>query len=61
MPQLFMPTLDEELAFRGIALALLEREFGQSAMSCRLRYTEMHFEDMQLMAIEFKVSPSAIH
>jgi membrane protease YdiL (CAAX protease family) len=36
--QLFMPTLDEELAFRGIALALLEREFGQSPMSCRLRY-----------------------
>ena len=36
--QLFMPTLDEELAFRGIALAMQERTYGQSPMSCRLRY-----------------------
>jgi membrane protease YdiL (CAAX protease family) len=36
--QLFMPGIDEELAVRGIALALLERGFGQSPVSCRLRY-----------------------
>jgi uncharacterized protein len=36
--QTFIPSIDEELAFRGIALALLERAFGQSPMSCRLRY-----------------------
>ncbi len=36
--QCFMPGIDEELMLRGIALALLERSFGQSAMSCRLRF-----------------------
>ncbi len=33
-----MPSLDEELAVRGIALAWLERAFGESPMSGRLRY-----------------------
>ena len=41
--QLLMPTLDEELSFRGIALALLERGHGQSPMSCRLRYGRAAF------------------
>ena len=36
--QIFMPGIDEELAVRGIALALLEKAFGQSPMSCQLRY-----------------------
>jgi len=36
--QMFMPSLDEELAYRGIAMALLEKAFHQSPMSCRLRY-----------------------
>jgi membrane protease YdiL (CAAX protease family) len=36
--QTFVPTIDEELVFRGIGLALLERAFGQSPMSCRWRY-----------------------
>ncbi len=36
--QAFMPGVSEELAYRGIALALLERAFGQSPMSCRLRF-----------------------
>ena len=41
--QFFMPTLDEELAFRGIALAMQERIYGQSPMSCRLRYGRAAF------------------
>jgi uncharacterized protein len=41
--ELFMPTLDEELAFRGIASAMLEREYGQSPMDCRLRYGRAAF------------------
>jgi uncharacterized protein len=36
--QTLMPGLDEELAVRGIGLALLERGFGESPMGCRLRY-----------------------
>jgi membrane protease YdiL (CAAX protease family) len=36
--QTFMPSIDEELAFRGIGLALLERGYGQSPMNCRFRY-----------------------
>lgn len=36
--QVFMPGISEELAYRGIALALLERAFGHSPMSCRLRF-----------------------
>jgi membrane protease YdiL (CAAX protease family) len=36
--QFFIPGIDEELAFRGIALALLERGFGQSPVSCRMRF-----------------------
>ena len=38
MFQFFMPGIDEELLIRGIMLALLERAFGQSPMSCRLRF-----------------------
>jgi hypothetical protein len=33
-----MPSLAEELAFRGIGLALLERSFHADAMSGRLRF-----------------------
>ncbi len=36
--QFFIPGIDEELIFRGILLALLEAAFGQSPMSCRLRF-----------------------
>jgi membrane protease YdiL (CAAX protease family) len=36
--QFFVPGIDEELLERGITLALLERAFGQSPMSCRLRF-----------------------
>lgn len=36
--QFFIPGIDEELMLRGIVLALLERAFGQSPMSCRLRF-----------------------
>jgi hypothetical protein len=36
--QVFVPSIDEELVFRGIGLALLERAYGQSPMSCRFRY-----------------------
>jgi hypothetical protein len=36
--QFFLPGMDEELAVRGIALAIFERAFGQSPLSCRLRY-----------------------
>ena len=36
--QAFIPSIDEELAFRGISLALLERAFAHSPMGCRLRY-----------------------
>jgi hypothetical protein len=36
MFQFFMPGIDEELLIRGIMLALFERAFGQSPMSCRL-------------------------
>ncbi|HZZ26645.1 MAG TPA: CPBP family intramembrane glutamic endopeptidase [Pirellulales bacterium] len=36
--QATMPSMEEELTFRGIMLALLERAFGHSPMSCRLRY-----------------------
>src|SRR4051812_8017747 len=36
--QFFIPGIDEELMLRGITLALLERAFGQSPMSCRLRF-----------------------
>ena len=35
--QLLMPSIDEELLFRGILLAVLERAFGHSPMSNRLR------------------------
>ena len=38
MFQFFIPAIDEELMFRGIVLALLERAFGQSPMRCRLRF-----------------------
>ena len=38
MFQFFMPGIDEELLVRGITLALFERAFGQSPMSCRLRF-----------------------
>jgi membrane protease YdiL (CAAX protease family) len=38
MFQFFMPGIDEEVLIRGIMLALLERAFGQSPMSCRLRF-----------------------
>jgi len=38
MFQFSMPGIDEELLIRGILLALLERAFGQSPMSCRLRF-----------------------
>ena len=41
--QALMPTLDEELSFRGIALALAERECGGSPMSCRLHYGRAAF------------------
>jgi hypothetical protein len=36
--QFIIPAIDEELLLRGIVLALLERAFGQSPMSCRLRF-----------------------
>lgn len=36
--QVSMPSMDEELVFRGIGLALLERAYGQSPMSCRFSY-----------------------
>jgi uncharacterized protein len=36
--QFFIPGVDEELMLRGITLALLERAFGQSPMSCQLRF-----------------------
>jgi membrane protease YdiL (CAAX protease family) len=36
--QFFMPGIDKELLDRGIMLALFERAFGQSPMSCRLRF-----------------------
>jgi membrane protease YdiL (CAAX protease family) len=36
--QATMPSLEEELASRGIMLALLEKAFGQSPMSCRWRF-----------------------
>jgi len=36
--QTLMPALDEELAIRGIALALMERAYGCDPMGCRLRY-----------------------
>ncbi len=36
--QFIMPGIDEELLIRGIMLALFERAFGQSPMSCRLRF-----------------------
>ena len=36
--QATMPSLAEELADRGIALALLERAFGKSPISCRWRF-----------------------
>ena len=38
MFQFIMPGIDEELLFRGIMLAIFERAFGQSPMSCRLRW-----------------------
>ena len=38
MFQFLMPGIDEELLIRGILLALFERAFGQSPMSCRLRF-----------------------
>jgi uncharacterized protein len=38
MFQFFIPGIDEELLIRGIMLALLERAFGQSPMSCQLRF-----------------------
>jgi uncharacterized protein len=36
--QFLIPAIDEELLLRGIMLALLERAFGQSPMSCRPRF-----------------------
>ena len=36
--QATMPSLEEELAYRGIILALLERAFGHSPMTCRWRF-----------------------
>jgi hypothetical protein len=36
--QFLIPAIDEELLLRGIMLALLERAFGQSAVSCQLRF-----------------------
>jgi membrane protease YdiL (CAAX protease family) len=36
--QATMPSIEEELAYRGIMLALLERAFRQSPMSCRWRF-----------------------
>jgi CAAX protease family protein len=36
--QFLMPGVAEELMCRGILLALFERAFGQSPMSCRLRF-----------------------
>jgi membrane protease YdiL (CAAX protease family) len=36
--QFVVPGIDEELMLRGIMLALLERAFGHSPMSCRLRF-----------------------
>ncbi|HEX3601823.1 MAG TPA: CPBP family intramembrane glutamic endopeptidase [Lacipirellulaceae bacterium] len=36
--QFFIPAIDEELLLRGIMLALLECAFGQSPMSCQLRF-----------------------
>jgi membrane protease YdiL (CAAX protease family) len=38
MFQFLIPGIDEELLIRGILLALFERAFGQSPMSCRLRF-----------------------
>jgi len=36
--QFFMPGIDEEIAFRGIAMALIERAAGKSPQSDQLRY-----------------------
>jgi membrane protease YdiL (CAAX protease family) len=36
--QAIMPGIDEELSMHGIALALLERAFGRSPLSCRMRF-----------------------
>jgi membrane protease YdiL (CAAX protease family) len=36
--QATMPSMTEELADRGVVLALLERVFGKSPMSCRWRF-----------------------
>jgi uncharacterized protein len=34
----FVPSITEELSYRGIILGLLEKAFGHSPMSCRMRY-----------------------
>ena len=34
----FVPSITEELAYRGIMLSLLERAFGHSPISCQMRY-----------------------
>lgn len=54
--QAIMPGLDEELAFRGIALALLERAFGQSPMSCRLRLGSAGFILSMFFGLQHAVS-----
>jgi membrane protease YdiL (CAAX protease family) len=36
--QAFVPSITEELSYRGIMMSLLERAFGHSPMSCRMHY-----------------------
>lgn len=59
MFQFFMPAIDEELLLRGIVLALLERAFGQSPMSCRLRFGFAALITVLLFAIPHAVTMDA--
>jgi hypothetical protein len=55
--QMFVPSIDEELVFRGIGLALLERAYGQSPMGCRFRYGMAAFSTSLAFGLVHAIQP----
>jgi membrane protease YdiL (CAAX protease family) len=69
--QASMPSITEELSFRGITLALLDRAFGNDPMACRLRlgwaavivtiiFALAHALSFQQGALAFNLLPFAV-
>ena len=52
-----MPSIEEELVFRGIGLAWLERAYGKSAMSCRFRYGMAAFSTALAFGLVHGIQP----